>query len=157
QVDLVLLQERQLPGFGLRFLFRLYRNMKERDAVETGPALGIWMVADNERNVTDQLTALMPVEQIDQAVIVLRDEQSEAVRPVGALDAPAHLEALGDRGELGNTFLDAEIKAGQVPLDARQEQPALRVLMLVGVQDVGVVLVEKLRHRGGDPFPVGTV
>src|SRR5262249_44805602 len=75
----------------------------------------------------------------------------------GTLDPPAHREALGDRGELAGEVVEVEGEPGQLPLDAHEEQAALRVLVLVGVQDVAVVPVEELADGGDDPLAVGAV
>ena len=48
-------------------------------------------------------------------------------------------------------------KSVQIPLHAHEEEAQIVVLVLVGVQDVGPVPVQKARDAGDDPFPVGTV
>ena len=50
-----------------------------------------------------------------------------------------------------------EAKLLEVPFDAHQEQVALAVLVLVGVQDVGIVPVQEFADGGNDPLAVGTV
>ena len=42
----------------------------KRHSVEVRPALGVRVVADDERNLARQLATLVPVEQIDQAVVL---------------------------------------------------------------------------------------
>ena len=105
-----------------------------------------------------QFAALMPVEQVDQAVVVLRDEERDAVRQRSDRSSRQRIcEALGDRGELARELVEVEVEVGEVPLDAHEEQAALGVLVLVGVQDVGVVAVEELADGGDDPLAVGAV
>ena len=45
-----------------------------------------------------------------------------------------------------------EVEALQVPLDAHQEQAMLLVLVLVGVQDIGIVLNRKLAMAATSPL-----
>ena len=115
------------------------------------------MVADDERDVARQLAALVAIEQIDQAMVVLRDEQRDAVRQRGQLQPPAHRESLGQRGELARELRGIEGEVRQVPFDAHEEQLALRVLVLVGVEDVGVVPVQELADGGDDAFAVRAI
>src|SRR5437016_2258055 len=90
------------------------------------------MVADDERNVANQLSALVPIEQIVQAVIVFRHEQPDAIVKV-------------------------KVETSEIPLNAHQEQVAQGVLVLVRVQNVGVVSVQELADCGDNSFAVGTV
>jgi hypothetical protein len=99
----------------------------------------------------------MAVEQIDQAVIKLRHEQGDAVRAIRPLDTPAHLKAFANDCELVGEVVEAEVEPSEVPLDAHQEQAALGVLVLVRVQDVGVVSIQELGDGGDNPFAVGAV
>ena len=60
----------------------LDRDVVERYPIKSGPALGLRVVADDKRDGAHEFAAMVPIEQIDQAVIVLRHEQGDAVRAV---------------------------------------------------------------------------
>ena len=47
--------------------------------MELGQPRRVFVIADNERNVTGQLAALMAIEEILQAVIVFRDKDRDAL------------------------------------------------------------------------------
>jgi hypothetical protein len=66
-----------------------------------------------------------------------------------------HVEALGDGGEGQLEVVQIQRKAGQIPFHPHQEQLEFSVLVLVGVQDIGVVLVEKIGNGGHQTFLVG--
>ena len=96
----------------------------------------------------------MAVEQVHQAVVVFGNEERDADRVVGAFEPPAHLEAIRERLEAARELGEIEVEPGQIPLHAHEEEPALGVLMLVGVEDVRLVPVEELADCGNDPLAV---
>ena len=156
QVDAVLGQEGELLPLGLHRASRPDRDVVERHAVEVAPPPGVRVVADHQREVAGQFAALVAVQEVHQAVVVLRHEHGHprAVRPV---QPPPHGEPLGDRGELAVAVVAGEVEPGQVPLDPHEEQAAFGVLVLVGVEDVGVVPEQEVGDGGGDALAVGAV
>ena len=78
QIDVARNEELQLLRLGLSSRFRLYRNEVEIDSVELGQRFGFAMIADDHRNGAMKLTGLMPVEDIGEAVQVLRYEDRDA-------------------------------------------------------------------------------
>jgi hypothetical protein len=75
---------------------------------------------------------------------------------IGALQSPAHLEAIRHRRKASWELGKIQSEPGKIPLDAHQEEIPLGVLMLVGVQDISVVLVEELGNRGDNASTVRT-
>ena len=59
-------QVKRWSEFRRRLVAGLDRDVEERRPVEIGPALGVGMVADDERDIASEFAALMPIEQIDQ-------------------------------------------------------------------------------------------
>jgi hypothetical protein len=51
--------------------------------------------------------------------------------------------------------VQAQAEAFQRPFDAHQKQPGGIVLMLIGMQDVGVMGVQEIGDGGDQPFLVG--
>lgn len=82
----------------LDFPFVLFCDRKDEvgNAIEVGDPLIVGMIGDDQRNLALQLAALMAVEQVLQAVVILGDEDGNA-RPVGGTgQPPVHLEVVGD-------------------------------------------------------------
>ena len=89
---------------------------------------------------------------------VVRDEDSDVLRRGGECEAPVHLELLGQRREGGVEvrFVAASVVGGK--LDAHKKETKLYVLVLVGVEDVGVAMPdEKVGYGGDETFAVGAV
>ena len=126
--------------------------------MELGQRASGLVVADDEREVAAELACLVAMQQIDEAVVILRDEEGDVLLGVGELDAPVHLELAGDglegRAECG--FGEAGGFGDE--LDAHEEEAKLDILMLVGVEDVDVVALDQEVDDGDDnSFAVGTV
>jgi hypothetical protein len=113
------------------------------------------VIADDERHLAIELASVPAVEQIGQAVVELGDEDRHARLDAGELQLPAHVVLGGHRREGLREAVQPQIEARQVPLHPHQEQPRLAVLVLVGMQDVGVVPVEKIGDGGDQTLAVG--
>jgi hypothetical protein len=85
---------------------------------------------------------------------VLGNKDRHAGSGGGELDAPVHLQADGEMGELFPEVIDRKVI--ERPFDAHKEEASLVVLMLVGVNDVGAVLVQDAGDGGDETFAVGT-
>jgi hypothetical protein len=59
--------------------------------------------------------------------------------------------------DTNSAVVQVDIETGDVPLDTHEEQVALLVLVLVGMEDVGVVAIEEVGHGGDDALAVGAV
>ena len=113
------------------------------------------MVADDQRDLAVELARAMSQQQVVEAVVVLRDEQRQALvlRAIG--DAPVELEAL--RG-FGDGPLQADpvgVELAQVDADPLEELPLGLVGVLVRVEDVGPVAVEQLGQPRHDAAAIG--
>ena len=88
----------------------------------------------------------------------MRDEERDVLPFVGELDPPVHAESLRSWLKGGVKAVLIEMLDFSGELDAHEEEAEFGVLMLIGVQDVDVVLLHKKRHDGGDEaFAVGAV
>jgi hypothetical protein len=116
------------------------------------------MIADDERHIAGKLPCLVAMKKVGQAVEIVGDEDGDVSGRGGEGEAPVHAELLGQWGEgsMKACFIAEKIVGGE--LDAHEEESKLHVLMLVGVEDVGVVLMNKEVGDGGDEtFAVGAV
>lgn len=67
------------------------------------------------------------------------------------------METCGDGFEPFAKDFPREVEIGQRPLDAHKKQAEFIILMLVGMQDIGAVGVEKLGYGGDQSFAVGAI
>ena len=133
----------------------VHRQVLERDPVGLGQPARILVVAEDDRQFAVQLAALVAVEQIGQAMIEFRYEYGQTRLAARFGEPPDHPEAVRDgsesRGEVGQ--IEAEVR--QFPFHPHQEQFQLGILMLVGMQDIGVVRQQKIGDGGDQPSLVG--
>ena len=113
----------------------------KRNAVKIGQIAPNLVIADYQGNITGEFLIFMPVQEISQAVIVLRNEQRNAEWHFRINSAPGHLEAGGNWGKARLEFSHAQIEFGQVPFDTHQKKIGFTILMLIGVDNIGIVAV----------------
>ena len=109
------------------------------------------MVADDEREIAAELAGLVAVEQVGEAVEVVRDEDGDVLRRGGEGETPVHAGTArpAARRRRGSALRrKSDVVGGE--LDAHEEEAKLDVLVLVGVEDVGVVLLDEEVGDGGD-------
>ncbi len=94
-----------------------------RDFVKVGQGLVVGVIGDDERDLAGEFAALVTVEEIDEAVVVLRNQNDHARAMGGLRQAPLHLELFGDGremfGEVGEVFIgEINVEVFGVELDA---------------------------------------
>lgn len=130
----------------------------EGNLVETSQCSRLFVVADDERKVAGQFSGLVAVEQVGEAVEVVGDEDGDVLTRGGKGETPVHLQLPGEwgKGSMEVCFVAIGLVGGE--LDAHEEEAKLDVLVLVGIEDVGVVLLNEEVGNGGDEtFAVGAV
>src|SRR5580658_5411223 len=110
------------------------------------------MIAHHYGNDTAQLSRLVALQNIHQAMQMLRDKYGHARSLVHQLELPIHLEFGRENLELLAKLLDVE--SVQRPLDAHKKEPSIVILMLVGVNDVRSVTVQKASDPGDEALAV---
>jgi len=82
--------------------------------VELGERAGVFVVADDEGQVGAEFAGLVAMEEVGEAVRVLRDEEGDVLELVGELDAPVHAElwAMGSKAarKAGSSKLGASVE-----------------------------------------------
>ena len=149
-----LLEHRRL---GLRLRLRRDRHVHERDAEARDVVLDVAVVGQHEPDVGVELAAAPAPQQVEQAVVLARDEDRDALAIGRVGDRPLHRERLGDlRRERPLQLGAAEVEPVEVERHAHEERPAGRVgRVLVGVEDVRAVLEQEARDGRDDARPVG--
>jgi hypothetical protein len=118
---------------------------------------GIFVVADDDRDVAPELARAMAIEQVDEAVLVAGDEDRRP-RPVGRiLDAIVHPESIDERLKRGCKGGVADVESFEVELHPHEETALLVVAVLGGIEDVRAVLEEEARDRRDQAFRVWAI
>ena len=141
--------------------------------VEAREVGAVGVVGDDEGNASGELVLAVAVEEVREAMQVLRDEDSNAGLAARCVQAPMHEEAAGDGGESG--LKGREVEAGlsgiagvagvgvaggavagvfELPLDAHEEETLCSVLVLIRVEDICAVRKEQARDGGDKAFAV---
>src|SRR6202035_2667170 len=84
-----------LFGFSLLFACGPNRHVMKGHTIEVGKRLCILMVADDHRYFALQFIDLVPVQQVHQAMVVTRNEYSDARTPGSILKTPLHPKTIG--------------------------------------------------------------
>src|SRR6202161_2731441 len=156
QGALMLAHQSDLFLLRLTLVFFADRYDEIRHSVEVGDPLVVGVFENYQRNIAMQFATLLTVEQVLQAMVVLRDENGDA-RPVcGAGNAPVHLELTREGRKTLGKFRKIKIEISHVELNPRQKQVRRFVSVLVVAQDVAVVFENKIGNRCDYAFAVGT-
>src|SRR5215469_4190851 len=140
---------------GLRFVFFRHGNDVQRDFVKVGPALGIWMIADDKGDFAGELACVLAVEQVGKAVVVARNEDRDFRAIAGRRYTPLHFEVLGDRLEMHRELRNGYGKAGELPFNSDEEEIQVCVEMFVPIDDVAVAVGDEIGDRSRDALAVG--
>ena len=146
-VDVVGLEEVDDGGLLLRLGVDGDGEVVVRDPVGRGDGLELGVIGDDQRDRAAKLAHLVACEKIVHAVTLRADEEGDLRTVIGEPQRPAHSEALGNGSESRCDLLTRQREAVELPLDPLQECALLLVGVLVGVDDVPVVLVEERRDR----------
>jgi hypothetical protein len=92
----------------------------------------------------------MAVKQVGQTVKIVRDEDGDVLGWRGEGEPPVQLELLGQsvEGSAEVRFVTVSMVGGK--LYAHEEEAELDILMLVGIENVSVILLYKEVGNGGD-------
>jgi hypothetical protein len=156
QIHVVTLQNPKLLAFGRR-LRTSHGSVMEWHAVERRQLRRAFVIADDALDRAGQFPDAMPVKQVQQAMLVFRDEDRHPVLRLRIRQTPLHFEARCKLAEIPPQPRLLQIEAGEVPLDAHEKKTESMILMLIGMQNVGAMARQKARNRGDDALAVRTV
>ncbi len=160
EIRYVLINQRLDFFFGFFFVFFTDRNYCVRDFVKVCDGLVVGMIGNDQRNVADEFAAVMAIEKINEAVIVLRDENNHALLVRRQGEPPVHLEFVSDRGkmlaEVGEVPIGyVDVKISGIEFDPHEEQAGFFVGVFVGMEDVAAVAIDEIGNGGDFAFGVG--
>ncbi len=113
------------------------------------------MVGNDQRDFAAKFATLVAVEQILQAMVILRNEDRDAGAVGGVCEPPVHLEVASDGSKSIGKLGKVKIEICRVELYPGQKEIGFLVSMLIGEQDVAIVAKDKFSNRGDHTFAVG--
>jgi hypothetical protein len=113
------------------------------------------MVGNDQWYIAVEFAALMPVEQVLQAMVILRDKDGDAGAFAGAGEPPLHLKVAGDGSEPLRKLGKIKIKFCRIELNPRQKEIRCLVSMLVIEKNVPAVPEDEIGNRSNHAFAVG--
>src|SRR3954452_23961379 len=87
-------------ALGSSFVPFFNRNQKERNAIELGDGLAVAVIGNDARNVTGKLARMVPIQKINEAMVVSGNHDGHALANVSKRQSPLHLEILCSLAEL---------------------------------------------------------
>ena len=149
----MLVDQLEEAGVGLGPRRRRHRQVLEGDPVAGDQVAQVGMVRHHHGDVDGQLPRPPAVEEVDQAVVVLRHHDQHPLALV--LPAHPHGGAQGRRPRLEGVLDAARVLDRRLEPGPHAEHPRRLVAELGVLQDVGVELDQPLGDAGHDPRPVG--
>ena len=126
----------------------------KRYAIEVGVMLGVKMIADDQHKFTRELPVALPVQKIHQAMVVFGDKNGDPRAVIAQANHPIHAEVVSDGAKSSVKVFQVEAETVEVPLDAREIVALFAGLMLLEVEDIAVVAVDKFGDAGVEAFAV---
>ena len=153
----------QLEDLGFLLRARLGRGGEVVEGDRVGGCQGreVCVVGHDQRDVDGQLVGGLAEEEVVEAVPDLRDHQHDARSRGVGVELVGHGQGLGDVVEFLTQLVDVHGRAGfqttiRAEVYAHEEGRGGRVTVLLGVDDVEVMLREEAGHGVHDAGPVRT-
>ncbi len=148
EFDIVLAKQFDLLPFCLRLVFLGNGNHAIGNAIKVCVGLRVGMIADYQGDFAGEFAGALPVEQIDEAVIVFGNKNGHARTVVRGGDAPLNGKLLGDGSKPFWKILEVELETCEIPFDAREIETFDAGLVLLEMKDVAAVPVNEIRDCG---------
>jgi hypothetical protein len=155
QFDIIFAKKINLLPLGLLFCFFANRNDAIRDAVEVCVIFRVGMIADYQGDFAGEFAGALPVEQIDETVIVFGNKNSYARAVVRGGDAPLNRKLLGDGSKPFGKIFQVEFETCEIPFDACEIGTFQAGLVLLEMKDVAAMPVDEIRDCGIEAFAIG--
>src|SRR6266576_874496 len=136
EVSIMLADERDLLLFRFALVLFGYGNDEERNLIKVRERLIVGVVRNDQRDIAVQFPDFVAIQQIDRAMVVLRNQDCHLLALAGLRQTPIHVELLGNRAELLGDLREWDVEIGGVKLHAHQEPRRLCVGVFVRVQDI---------------------
>src|SRR5262249_40933931 len=109
------------------------------------------------RNVAREFAVPLAVEQVDEAVVVFGNENSDARAMAAFDDAPLHAEPYGDWCKCFREIRKVYLETVETPLDAREIETLQPRDVLLEMENVPIALIQELRNGRVQPFLIRTL
>ena len=120
--------------------------MQELDTEVAGDFAQVVVVRHRQQDVGIEVAHAPPRQQVVEAVRQLAHEQRDPRAVVGEAQRVRHAEPRPHRLEGLGDFFPRQLEPVELPLDSLEEDAALDVGVLVGVDDVAVVAGDEFGH-----------
>jgi hypothetical protein len=157
EINVIVLEQIDLLRFHLEFVHGRKREMMEGNTVEGSEGLCVWMIADDEGYIARQFSNLVAVQQVNQTMLVARNEERNPQAVSGPGQPPYHTEFVGQAGKLLTEGGFVEVEPVERPLDPHEKLSCFVVLVLVRMQYVAAMGVKELGNGGHQTGAVGAI
>jgi hypothetical protein len=147
--------ELELQLLGILLLAGSDSNVMKRHPIELREWPRILVVADDQGDAAVQLANLVPIEQVDETMLIVRDQQRYRDLSLSENDLPVDLQPFRQWGELLPELQFIKIEIAQRPFDTHEEEAQLSILVLVGVKDISTVFEEEIGNGRDQSLAIG--
>jgi len=136
----------------------LYGPHIVRDLELVGDISQVLMVADDAGNVDIPFPRLVPGQEIVKAMAHLAHENGHARTLITEIKVASHLVSLCVKRV--DVFIDLVARDEEIlqfPFDPHEKHPVFPIYVLVQINDISLVVRNKLRDFRNDAWPIGTM
>ena len=158
KVDVVAVEQLKFLGFLLRLVVFVDGNHLKRDVELLTNNLQVGVIADDKRDFDIPLAGGVSCQEVVDAMRHLGNKDSHALHMFGETDAECHIVALAVEGaEIIADFLFRDYKFRQIPLHPHVKHSVVPIHILVEIEDIAAIFVDKTGDYGDDATLVGAV
>lgn len=158
KIDAVIPEELEFEGFLFRFIFLCNRDMVKIDPEPFGHRLKLLVVTDDQGNLHVPLPSRIASQDVEKAMWHLGDKQRHPWDFGREMEFPNHLHGSSDQCiEVLPYLVGWDGKMVKFPLHPHVKDHLLPVDMLVEIDDIPLVPVQKLGDCSQDPLTIGTM
>jgi len=123
-----------------------HRNQVIRNLMKIRMPFRVRMIANHQRNFASQFPDPLPVKQIHETVIIFGNKNGDARPVIRPRNAPPNRKLLGNGCKPLRKIFQIELEPFEIPFDARQIESLFPRLVLLEMQDVPAMPINKIRN-----------
>ena len=154
EFDIVLAKQFDLLPFCLRLVVLGNGNHAIGNAIKVCVGLRVGMIADYQGDFAGEFAGALPVEQVDETVIVFGYKNGYARAVVRGGDAPLNGKLFGDGSKPFGKVFQVEFETCEIPFDACEIGTFQAGLVLLEMKDVATMPVDEIRDCGIEAFAI---
>src|SRR5579864_7761208 len=102
------------------------------------------MIADDNGDLSFKFAGLMSLEEVKQAMREARREQRDLWNVIAEVNFKVHVKFLREWLELRRDLVARNLEIAHVPLEAGKKHAGLQIAVLVCLEDIAAVAVDKI-------------